>query len=225
MKKTRQQRALETRERILDCAIEVFYERGVARPSLTDIAKLASVTRGAVYGHFANKVDLFSALCDRVRLPAEAIGAIDPDSCDNDPLGKLRSLWLYLLSRVASDPQWRKILDIIMHRCELVPESGQIKQRLHLGHCEAIARETELLRRAVALKQLPADLDVEAAVPLMHAALVGVLNTWLLFPDTFDLAEQSERYVDALLHMLRTAPSLRQAAPSAAQADDAVDPA
>src|SRR5690606_18567469 len=63
--------ALETRETILDAAIEVFHQHGVARPSLTEVARLAGVTRGAVYGHFRNKADLFNALCDRIRLPAE----------------------------------------------------------------------------------------------------------------------------------------------------------
>lgn len=225
MARNRQKRALETRERILDCAIEVFHERGVARPSLSDIAELAGVTRGAVYGHFENKADLFAALCDRVRLPTEAISDIDPSACRSDPLGELRSLWLYLLQQVASDPEWQKILDIIFHRCELVAESGQIKQRLHQGHREGTAREAELLQRAVALGQLPADLDVAAAVPLLHASLVGLLNTWLFLPDSFDLAAESERYVDALMQMLRTAPSLRlPAANSATHSQDADSP-
>lgn len=205
----RQKRALETRERILDCAIEVFHERGVARPSLTDIAKLAGVTRGAVYGHFENKADLFAALCDRVRLPTEAISETDPVACQTDPLGELRESWLFLLRQAGTDPEWRRILDIIFHRCELVTESGQIQQRLHEGHREGTLRMTELLQRAVAVGQLPADLDVDAAMPLLHASLTGILNTWLFQPATFDLAAQAERYVDALLDMLRTAPGLR----------------
>lgn len=212
MAKRRQKKALETRERILDCAIEVFHERGVARPSLTDIAKLAGVSRGAVYGHFENKADLFFALCDRVRLPTEAISDADPVACRADPLGELRESWLFLLQEATNNPEWRQILDIIFHRCELVAESGQIQQRLHQGQQEATQRMTELLRRAVALGQLPADLNIDAAVPLLHATLIGVLSSWLFQPEAYDLATQAECYVDALLHMIRTAPGLRLAA-------------
>lgn len=222
MAKSRQKRALETRERILDCAIDVFHERGVARPSLSDIAELAGVTRGAVYGHFENKADLFSALCDRIRLPTEAISDMDPSACRTDPLGELRDSWVFVMREVASNPEWQKILDIIFHRCELVEESGQVKQRLHQGHRQGTARLTELLSQAVALGQLPADLNVSAAMPLLHSSLIGLLSNWLLRPEDFDLAGQSEDYVDALIHMLRTAPALRLPAPrSAAHAQNA----
>lgn len=225
MTKSRQKRALETRERILDSAIEVFHERGVARPSLSDIAELAGVTRGAVYGHFDNKADLFSALCDRIRLPTEAISEMDPAAWRNDPLGQMRATWLYVLREVAANYEWRQILEIIFHRCELVEESGQIKQRLHQGHLEGTARLTALLQRAVALGQLPADLDVTAAVPLVHATLIGLLHTWLLRPDDFDLAAQAETYIDTLMHILKTAPGLRLApANSATHPHDTKNP-
>src|SRR3546814_1649852 len=52
--------ALETRESILDAAERIFFERGVSRTTLDQIARAASVTRGAVYWHFQNKSDLRS---------------------------------------------------------------------------------------------------------------------------------------------------------------------
>ena len=41
--------AQETRSQILEAAEKAFYERGVARTTLADIAALAGVTRGAIY--------------------------------------------------------------------------------------------------------------------------------------------------------------------------------
>ena len=41
--------AQETRSQILEAAEKAFYERGVARTTLADIATLAGVTRGAIY--------------------------------------------------------------------------------------------------------------------------------------------------------------------------------
>ena len=67
--------ALETRNRILDAAEAVFHARGVARPSLADIAEAAGVTRGAIYWHFKDKSVVFAAMCDRVNLPVEALCA------------------------------------------------------------------------------------------------------------------------------------------------------
>ncbi len=54
------QKAEETRQQILDAAVREFSAHGVSRTSLTDIAIAAGVTRGAIYWHFKNKVDLFN---------------------------------------------------------------------------------------------------------------------------------------------------------------------
>ncbi|MBL8522861.1 MAG: TetR family transcriptional regulator, partial [Betaproteobacteria bacterium] len=61
--------AQETRNRLLDTAEHVFNERGVSRTSLAEIAEAAGVTRGAIYWHFKNKLDLFNAMMERVILP------------------------------------------------------------------------------------------------------------------------------------------------------------
>ena len=51
-----------TRDQLLDAAQTVFYEKGVAGASLAEVAKEAGLTRGAIYWHFGDKVDLFNAL-------------------------------------------------------------------------------------------------------------------------------------------------------------------
>jgi len=85
MKRTLSQ-AMRTRAKILDSAAQTFFRRGLARASLSDIARVAGVTRGAVYGHFKNKSALFNAMFEHAALP------VDPfliESYDNqrDPLG------------------------------------------------------------------------------------------------------------------------------------------
>ena len=208
MAKRTKEDALETREKILDAAILVFHEHGVARPSLTEIAELAGVTRGAVYGHFRNKADLFNALAERVQLPGEKLCESAGDEIQRDPLGVLRTRWLWLFQEVACNRQWQLILEIIFHRCELVTESGEIRQRLLQGHAEGIARMRQLISGAIANGQLPVDLDLEVAVPMMHGSLIGVLGDWLLNPGG-DLAILGERYIDGLIDMLRLSPTLR----------------
>jgi len=211
VRRTREE-ALQTRERILNAAIDVFHERGVARPSLTDIAHLAGVTRGAVYGHFENKTDLFTALVARVPLPADVVCDADSNACRRDPLGTLRESWVGFLRQAATNTEHHRILEIIFHRCELVAESGLIQQRMHEGHTNSIARMTELISAAVDKGQLPADLDVPRAVNLLHSSLIGILNEWLFEPEAYDLAAEAERFVDALLTMIATAPTLRRPA-------------
>lgn len=48
-----------TRRRLLDAAAGLFIERGYSAVSMRDIASAAKLTKGAVYGHFRSKGQLF----------------------------------------------------------------------------------------------------------------------------------------------------------------------
>lgn len=58
----RQERAIQTRERLLAAAAEEFDANGFLSTRLVDIAERAHVTRGSLYFHFESKADLASAL-------------------------------------------------------------------------------------------------------------------------------------------------------------------
>ena len=71
MPRRTKEEAQATRDLLLDTAAEVFERRGVSRTSMQDIATAAGLTRGAIYWHFRDKVDLFNAMMDRAILPFE----------------------------------------------------------------------------------------------------------------------------------------------------------
>jgi AcrR family transcriptional regulator len=52
----------ETRERILDVAVDLFIERGYPGTSIRDIAERLGRTKGSLYYHFASKEDILTAL-------------------------------------------------------------------------------------------------------------------------------------------------------------------
>lgn len=69
------------RQAVLDAAERVFAEQGVHGARIQDIAKLARVSVGTVYNHFAQKEDIIAALLadrDQEFLVAFAPGASDP---------------------------------------------------------------------------------------------------------------------------------------------------
>lgn len=72
---------METRERILQCALELFAERGYAAVSVDDIARAAGMTKGAVYYWFADKHDLGRDLQHDLydRLTTASLHALDPE--------------------------------------------------------------------------------------------------------------------------------------------------
>ena len=58
-----------TRQSLIDAARQVFLAHGVSRTTMEHMAAQAGVTRGAVYWHFNNKLDLFQAMREQVFLP------------------------------------------------------------------------------------------------------------------------------------------------------------
>jgi len=166
--------AAATREHLLDTAEAVFLERGVSRASLRDIAAAAGLTRGAIYWHFKDKAELFSAMMDRICLPCEA--ACAPPPGDGAALDAVRRMALQPLEQVRDDERTHRVFTIAIHRTEYSSELQALRQR----HQEAIADYTRelasLLRAAVREGQLRSDLDIDIAAQAMFAMVDGLLT-------------------------------------------------
>ncbi len=80
-----QQRAEETRSRILDAAGELFAKRGYNATSVADICAQAGVTKGAFYHHFESKQTVFLELRDRWLAPLETQLALARDPNETLP--------------------------------------------------------------------------------------------------------------------------------------------
>jgi len=217
MARCTKEEALETRTRILDAAENVFYAQGVAHTSLADVAEAAGVTRGAIYWHFRNKSDLFDAMCERVRLPMEAMVEAGGRRNETDPLGQLRSTCIFVLQETVRNPHSRKVFAIMFHKCEFVDESDPILVRQRECYLRGMENLDRILRNAIERQQLPADLAVRRAGIAVHAMMNGLLHNWLFAPDSFALLDAAECVIDACFDSLRLSPSLRSA-------DSLVDP-
>jgi AcrR family transcriptional regulator len=70
---SRKESQLQTREQLLDAALEVFSRQGYHAASVDEIAERAGFSKGAVYSNFSSKEDLLLALIDR-RFASEVEG-------------------------------------------------------------------------------------------------------------------------------------------------------
>ncbi|HEX7472671.1 MAG TPA: helix-turn-helix domain-containing protein, partial [Candidatus Limnocylindrales bacterium] len=64
---SRDERRTQTRDRLVDAAVEVFNRLGYFGASLEAVADAAGYTKGAVYSNFATKADLFRAVMERTQ--------------------------------------------------------------------------------------------------------------------------------------------------------------
>ena len=207
-RKTKQD-TLETRCHILDAAEKVFFEKGFSQTTLMDVANAAGMTRGAIYWHFKNKVDLFEAMAERIRLPLESLSDACADRDEPDPLGRLREFWVQALKEAARNSRRRRILTILFHKCELNQEAKQLEVRRQSAIIDYLQHMQGCLQSAIDKGQLPADLNTHQAAVAKHALFIGLLNNWLFLPGSFDLEACAEPMVDSYFDMLQTSVHLR----------------
>tara|TARA_R110002167_G_scaffold120376_2_gene298201 strand:- start:315 stop:959 length:645 start_codon:yes stop_codon:yes gene_type:complete len=201
--------AQATRDILLDSAEQVFYNKGFARTTLMDVATHANLTRGAIYWHFKNKVDLFIAMIDRVKLPIESL----VDACGNenepDPLGKLRMFSTDFLVRLATDKQLQRVFSVMLHKFEYNGDVGTIEARQSAANQEFLMRMERTYRQAIKCGQLSPDVDIKLAAVTENTYFTGIISSWLLNPTSFDLSERAAVLVDNFLYMLINSPFLR----------------
>jgi AcrR family transcriptional regulator len=70
----------DTRQRILDVAVDLFIEHGYAGTSVRDISERLGMTKGSLYYHFASKEDVLNALVKPL------LDDLDAFVADADPL-------------------------------------------------------------------------------------------------------------------------------------------
>jgi AcrR family transcriptional regulator len=188
-----------TREAILDAAESVFYERGVARASLEEVARTANLTRGAIYWHFKNKVELFNAMVERVRLPLDALIEELEHQGGGDPIAALRGSFRVMLQKLASNDQYRRVYTIVLLRFEQLGEfaesneySCQASRQVHHTLCA-------LFERADVRGQLLPNAEPALAAMVVRLFLVGLHSEWLREPDRYDLETWGLKALDAIL--------------------------
>ncbi|MEQ4339735.1 TetR family transcriptional regulator [Pseudomonas syringae] len=197
-----------TRSQILEAAEQAFYERGVARTTLADIATLAGVTRGAIYWHFNNKADLVQAMLDSLQEPLDEMAEASQSEDEEDSLGCMRNLLIHLFHELALDPKTRRINEILFHKCEFTDEMCDFRRQRQDNAIQCHDRITLGLNNAVRQGQLPKGLDTARAAVALFAYVNGIIYQWLLVPDSFSLPAEAEQLVDVCLDMLRFSPTL-----------------
>ena len=79
----RTQRGRESRERVLDAAIDLFATHGFAAVTMRALGDAAGLDNSSLYRHFASKTDLANAVLDR--LTDELIEVLSPNLAPSAP--------------------------------------------------------------------------------------------------------------------------------------------
>lgn len=203
-----------TRNQILDAAVEVFNRQGVSQTSLNDIAKEAGVTRGAIYWHFTNKVTMFDAMIERLICPL-MINAEDREArIAADPLRFIREATAEFLGKMQSDANFRRVFEILWHKCEYVGEMANIRD----SHLEEGENHIEILQRAFTRAQELGQIDHRLTPHQLTIALIslidGLLFNWTKNPAMFPLDSYAGPIFETWFRSLGTGAAVAASAPA-----------
>lgn len=214
MRKTKAE-AMKTREYLLLAALDTFYNRGVARASLNEIAQAAGVTRGALYWHFKNKEDLFDALFQYICNDFNTKTTADINNASADAWQGLRYTLLNLFKQMQDNVIHQKFIGILHLKCEHTEENQAIVNLMHrynqlFWHDQLYLSLQQCIRQGT----LPANLNVETAAIYLKSLCSGLMrilltdtsnpDTNLLITSMVDTALGSLKHSIALRHLTET---------------------
>lgn len=194
VKKTREE-ALETRHDILNAAIDVFFEKGVAGASLEEIAERAGVTRGAIYWHFRNKLDIFEALHQQLDISVMDTILKDLENNHPDPLRQLENLCIELLVDLERDQTKYKVLSVFFMKCDYSGEMAIFLERQNASKLRSIALFAQYFERAKAQRHLDENIDPHTVALALSFYLTGILHEHLRDPALANMLLQAPRFM------------------------------
>lgn len=150
--------AAENREQILAAARSLFAERGVDAVTMDEIARVAGVGKGTLYRRYAHKGLLCAALLDESsrRFQGEVLARAGRGGGDGSALADLE---FFLTRLVAFNEENAELLSAVQDAA-----FGERRSAVYVSAAYDWQRLTvvALLRRAVAIGESPASLDIEA---------------------------------------------------------------
>ncbi|MBB4104425.1 TetR family transcriptional regulator [Allorhizobium borbori] len=197
------QDAEQTRIDILDAAEQMFCTQGVASATLEKISRAAGVTRGALYWHFKDKLDLLRALHERSLTPEEVLIRNAATQGHDDPLGLLEQAAVDMLLNFEQDERQQRMF-VIMNSHAIDDEAAAWQREVNADLFRTLAM---LATQAQALGRLAPDLTPDEAAIMMIASMGGLLNEWLRTGKTFGLSAVGIKLLAQQMAFIRAAPA------------------
>ncbi|GIG34873.1 TetR/AcrR family transcriptional regulator [Cellulomonas pakistanensis] len=177
---TREHRpAAERREQLLDAAVEVMRQGGVAAATTRAVAERAGLPQGAFHYCFRSKDELFGALLEReldASLGRAWAAVTASDDLESGIAGALRAI----LDRVRSDPEYHLLTAELVDVAARTPDLAHVAAREHAASVEQAER---MLRGWSDDGGAPLAVPPRVVAESVVAASNGVTSAWLASRD------------------------------------------
>lgn len=157
----------ETRERLVQAALEVFLERGYADTRVQDITKAAGYTTGALYAHFGGRMEVLAEA-----IMGEGSRLVDSVTTvvENAPLGEGGAAQR-LADAIVEDP--REFDPLMLEAFALAARDAAARDMLGPAIDQVRARLADLVDNGIELEVFDATTDRGAMTTVLTTLVLG----------------------------------------------------
>ena len=203
MRRTKED-AEQTRQAILESAMDIFYEKGYSKTTFDEIAKRINLTKGAVYWYFRNKPDIVAALInDFVQKHIKRLEEFR--ACKEENLDILADMMLLAYHHMKKNPLEYKFIFFITCQMEW-SEAILVKIRPLVEQTSEISRKlmTDTLLKLKKNKKIKDDTDVESITEILQAMWMGLLENYLAKRMTLDFEQIVRQGFNLIFNSIKT---------------------
>jgi len=178
MARRTKEEAQETRENLLNAALEVFCEKGFSRTRLSDVAERIGMTRGAFYWHFKDKTSLLAGLLTKMRDREETLVRMQVPELET-----LEDLQAHFTARarvLIEDETCHKIVFFLTQQVEW---SVEMREAVHREVCHLrerpFAEITHTLQKAHDAGQLRPGTNVDEVADILIGLYMGLAGNYM----------------------------------------------
>jgi len=172
------------------------------RTTLSNVASAAGVTRGAIYWHFKDKLDLFLALAEEI----EAAAAVRPDDLEKllvQSLDDLKREVLNFLAHFEKNDRYAIFYEMVNHNTEYTEELEPVRTRQREVQREFLRTVEEVFGQLRSRGAVRTDLDPSHAALSLIAFVVGLIDIWLSDRQSFCITEVASVLMDDFFRGMR----------------------
>jgi AcrR family transcriptional regulator len=186
LRRTQAERTDEARTALIDAAIALIAERGLAGVTLSDVGAKAGYSRGLAVYHFGSKSGLILAVFDHVRdLGGQTMQRFAKPAASG--VERLLSLFDAIADSAAGAPLLYRATTALLIDGAMSPEA-EIRSRTQVAETQALTVLTGLVDSA----DLPGTVDRAALARLMLNAIYGVQMRAFLMGDQLDVRAEMQ---------------------------------
>jgi len=192
----RQQRAMETKRRIAEAALELFNEKGFTNVTVDEIIEKTSTSKGAFYNHFKSKHDIFLNKFNEI--DDFYVQELLPKLSQIDSAVEKLHVFLNMqMTYIEKDLGWDVTRTIYEHALNTERESFFLNPDRPLYNILL-----DLFVEGQKKKEFREDLTAEQMVAILVKVMRGMLYDWSIYKGNYLLTEEQETLFSVVIRGL-----------------------